>query len=180
MKNNGWKRAGCVLLAAQMTVSVLPMSSMAAYVDGQGRSGAILAAEYPETQRRLAARASFLLEKDRMPVMTKHRANVNSRSETALVASTETETSAAVETEVARPEDAIVEDTQTEAVIPDAAESVTPGEKETTDTAADPAPVETPATGEGEPAVSAPDEGETTDSVTDPEPEGSEIGRAHV
>lgn len=176
MKNNGWKRAGCVLLAAQMTVSVLPMSSMAAYVDGQGRSGAILAAEYPETQRRLAARASFLLEKDRMPVMTKHRANVNSRSETALVASTETETSAAVETEVARPEDAIVEDTQTEAVIPDAAESVTPGEKETTDTAADPAPVETPATGEGEPAVSAPDEGETTDSVTDPEPEGSVPG----
>ena len=69
-KNSGWKRAGCVLLAAQMTVSVLPMESLAAYGGDQGRSGAILAAVGPDAQRRIANRG-ILLDRERMPVFSK-------------------------------------------------------------------------------------------------------------
>lgn len=175
MKNSGWKRASCVLLAAQMTVSVLPMNSMAAYVDGQGRSGAILAAERSDAQRRLAARASFLLEKDRMPAMTKHRTNVNSRSETALVASTEMEASTAGKIEETKPEDVIEEGTQTGPAVPDEVEppvAPAPDEGETTDTVVAPEPEETPVPDEEGPEVSTPDTGEeTTDPATDPTPE---------
>ena len=71
MRNNGWKRAGCVLLAAQMTVSVLPMNSLAAYVNGQGRSDAILKASVTP-QAVHTSRGSFQLSKDQMPLLKRH------------------------------------------------------------------------------------------------------------
>lgn len=85
-KNNGWKRAGCVLLAAQMTVGVLPINSMAAYGNGQGRSGAILEATI-HAKAAHTGRSSFRLEKDRMPLLTKHVVNFASDQTTALDAS---------------------------------------------------------------------------------------------
>ena len=86
-KNDGWKRASCVLLAAQMTVSSLPMSSMAAYIDGSGsRSAAILKAADKTANDQMVAKASFFPGVG-WPLMSKRRINHNSRSVIAPIAS---------------------------------------------------------------------------------------------